>query len=202
MSTLFDDIKIYLPKYLSEGATIGLFKELESFPQNIDSRMYTSRLENEQTIFQGDGISGLWVCDLPSGERKQARVVVLSNTCDVARENKRLLGPRLLYCPIIRFSAYESLLRENEVAEISIENHLAAVRRQEFTSMMYFPENSKLGGEAVALLDRINNCDTQQLDLSQVIRDRLFTLGDYGFYLFLLKLSIHFTRIREGVSRS
>lgn len=61
---------------------------------------------------------------------------------------------------------------------------------------------SKLGGEAVALLDRVNNCDAQSLNLNELTRTRLFTLGDYGFYLFLLKISIHLTRIREGVARS
>jgi hypothetical protein len=66
MSTLLDDIKIYLPKYLSEEATVSLFRELASFPDNIDSRMYTIKLKDEQTIFQGDGLSELWVSDLPS----------------------------------------------------------------------------------------------------------------------------------------
>jgi hypothetical protein len=200
MSTLFNDIKIYLPKYLSEEATSSLFRELASFPNNIDSRMYTLKLKDEQTIFQGDGLSELWVSDLPGERREQTRVMVLSNTCDIAPDHKRLLGPRLLYCPIIRLSAYESLVRK--AAMISAEDHLKALRRQEVTSMMYLPENEKLGGEAIALLDRVNNCDAQKLDLLELTRTRLFTLADYGFYLFLLKISIHFTRIREGVARS
>jgi hypothetical protein len=200
MSTLFDDIKTYLPKYLSEEATVSLFRELASFPANIDSRMYSLRLKEEQTIFQGDGLTELWVCDLPSETRKRTRVMVLSNTCDIAPENRRLLGPRLLYCPIIRLAEYESLLRAAIMS--TAEEHLKALRRQEITSMMYLPENEKLGGEAVALLDRVNNCDAQSLNLNELTRTRLFTLGDYGFYLFLLKISIHLTRIREGVARS
>src|SRR5258708_914578 len=108
MSTVFDDIKTYLPKYLSEEATVSLFRELASFPGNIDSRMYTLKLEDEQILFQGDGLSDLWISDLPSGRQERSRVLVLSNTCDVAPENKRLLGPRVLYCPIIRLSAYEA----------------------------------------------------------------------------------------------
>jgi hypothetical protein len=200
MSTLFDDIKTYLPKYLSEEATVSLFRELASFPSNIDSRVYTLKLKDEQILFQGDGLSDLWISDLPGERRERSRVMVLSNTCDVAPENKRLLGPRVLYCPIIRLSAYEALIRQTTT--ISIDEHLKALRRQELTSMMYLPENEHLGGEAVALLDRVNNCDAQQIDLAELIRTRLFTFGDYGFYLFLLKISIHFTRIREGVARS
>jgi hypothetical protein len=200
MSGLLDDIKTYLPKYLSEEATVGLFRELASFPANIDSRIYTLKLKDEQTIFQGDGLSDLWICDLPSEKRKRSRVMVLSNTCDTAPQNNRLLGPRLLYCPIIRLAEYEALLRR--ASATSADEHLRALRRQEISSMMYLPENEKLGGEAVALLDRVNNCDAQDLDLGELTRTRLFTLGDYGFYLFLLKISIHFTRIREGVARS
>jgi hypothetical protein len=30
----------------------------------------------------------------------------------------------------------------------------------------------------------------------------LFTLSNFGFYLYLLKLSIHFTRIQEKIDRS
>jgi hypothetical protein len=49
MSTLLDDVKIYL------------FRELACFLNNIDSRMYTIKLKDEQTIFQGDGRAELWV---------------------------------------------------------------------------------------------------------------------------------------------
>lgn len=68
--------------------------------------------------------------------------------------------------------------------------------------MFYLPNISGLGEEAIALLDRITNCDLQKLDLDRLMESRLFTLSDYGFYIFLFKLSIHLTRIREGVSRS
>jgi hypothetical protein len=200
MSALFDDIRTYLPKYLSQEATVSLFKELESFPDNIDGRMYTIKLRNEQTIFQGDGLSELWVSDLPSHNVGRSRVMVLSNTCDTSTENRRILGPRILYCPIIRMTEYASRYRTANAN--NAEEHLSALRRQEITTMMYLPENENLGGEAVALLDRVNNCDAQQLDLSTLFQTRLFTLGDYGHYLFVFKISIHFTRIREDVRRS
>ena len=32
--------------------------------------------------------------------------------------------------------------------------------------------------------------------------DRLFTFTNYGFYLYLVKLSIHYCRFREGVFRN
>ena len=32
--------------------------------------------------------------------------------------------------------------------------------------------------------------------------DKLFTLSNFGLYLFLLKMSIHFTRIQERINRT
>lgn len=40
-------------------------------------------------VFQGDGLARVWVSNLPDPTVREARVVVLSNTCDVAPENKR-----------------------------------------------------------------------------------------------------------------
>ena len=40
-----DELKKYLPKYLSEENYNNLLTELKSFPYNIDNRMYTYSLE-------------------------------------------------------------------------------------------------------------------------------------------------------------
>jgi hypothetical protein len=204
MTEWLEDFKTYLPKYLSEGAQSNLFAELRQFPENIDTRLYTLRLRDEPTLFQGDGLADLWVADLPSQRIEKARVMVLSNTGDIAPENKRLLGPRLLYCPVISFPKYESFIRaqQNLPAGFDPGGHLNAIRKQHNSSMFYLPKNDKLGEEAIAMLDRINNCDAQSVALEGLMSNRLFTLSDYGFYLFLFKLSLHLTRIREGVSRN
>lgn len=204
MTEWFEDFKTYLPKYLSLDAQANLFAELKQFPENIDGRLYTLRLLGERNIFQGDGISNLWVADLPSETIRQARVMVLSNSCDIAQDNKRLLGPRILYCPLISLAKYESLLQTKGGLPqgFNAADHLEAIRRQCNSSMFYLPHNDKLGEEAIALLDRINNCDAQAVPLDELLGRRLFTLSDYGFYLFLFKLSLHLTRIREGVARN
>lgn len=204
MTEWFDEFKSYLPKYLSTAAKESLFAELSQFPDNIDSRVYTFRLRDEPTLFQGDGLASLWVADLPSPTIGKVRVMVLSNSCDIAQGNKRLFGPRLLYCPIISFAKYESLLRAQERLQSGFDRagHLDAIRKQRNSSMFYLPKNDKLGEEGIALLDRINNCDAQAINLEELLKNRLFTLSDYGFYLFLFKLSLHLTRIREGVGRN
>jgi hypothetical protein len=201
MTDFLEDFKTYLPKYLSTDAQKNLFQELAQFPHNIDARLYTMKLREERTVFQGDGLASLWVADLPSEKIGKSRVMVLSNTCDICPENKRLLGTRTLYCPIISFAKYEQLVREvKEVSDPA--GHLDAVRKQQTSSMFFLPKNERLGEEAIALLDRINNCDTQAISLDELVAHRLFTLSDYGFYMFLFKLSVHLTRLREGVQRN
>ena len=51
-------------------------------------------------------------------------------------------------------------------------------------------------------LDRINNCPIEAVSKEDIDKKRLFTLSNYGFYMFLVKLSIHFTRVREEVDRT
>ena len=200
MAEWFEEFRTYLPKYLSADAQQDLFKELEQFPENIDLRLYTSKLEHEQTVYQGDGLARVWVSNLPDPRIQETRVMVLSNTCDVAAENKRLLGPRLIYCPIISLPKYEILVRD--AGSMAPAQHLEDIRRQRVTSMFYLPKNGALGEEGIALFDRLNNCDLQKLDIDELTSTRLFSLSDYGFYMFLFKLSIHLTRIREGVQRN
>ena len=204
MSEWMEDFKTYLPKYLSVEAQEDLFAELSQFPANIDKRLYTLRLQNELNIFQGDGLAALWVADLPSERIRKTRVMVLSNTCDIAPENQRLIGPRILYCPIISFPKYEHLIRakESQLSNFNFGSHFDAIRKQRNSSMFFLPKNDKLEEDAIAMLDRINNCDAQAVDVRELVTNRLFTLSDYGFYLFLFKVSLHLTRIREGVSRN
>src|SRR5208283_5272867 len=111
MTDQFEDFKKYLPQYLSTDAQAKLFAELGQFPNNIDTRFYTNKLQNEPNIFQGDGLPSLWVADLPTEKIGKARVMVLSNSCDISPENKRFLGPRLLYCPIISVSKLQTVLK-------------------------------------------------------------------------------------------
>ena len=55
--------------------------------------------------------------------------------------------------------------------------------------------------ESIVFLDRVNNIPSKFIVRTTVPQKRIFTLSDYGAYLFLLKLSIHFTRIKDNVER-
>jgi hypothetical protein len=200
MADQFEEFRAYLPKYLSAPAQENLFAELSQFPTNINQRLYTDRLRAQRTIFQGDGLRELPVTNLPEDRIQNAsRVIVVSNSCDVNIQNQRVLGPKLMYCPIISLVKYERAVREsgNNVPV----NHFEDIKLQRISSLLYLPRYGDLD-ESVALLDHIVHYDVAALDIDEVVTSRVFSLSDYGFYLFVFKLSIHLTRIREGIGRT
>lgn len=199
MSSL-DDFKYHLPRYLTEESTKNLFEEIKKFPENIDNRIFTTKLKNEKTVFQGDGINDLPVISLPSDKSVNAKVMVLSNTCDIDPQNDRPFNAQVCYAPIFSLDKYKSLLEKSLTAE-AVEGHLRSVRNQEITQIFYLPYHPDIDGESIVFFDRINNLDRRFIAADQIPETRLFTLSDYGFYLFLIKLSIHFTRMGEKVER-
>lgn len=202
----FEQVKMYLPQYLSSVDQKTLFKEIKSFPNNIDKRMYTLKLMQDNSFYQGDGIDDLLVVDLKSRTFLKAPSIILSNTCDVDPLNKRLFSTRILYAPILNLNKYENALINNLVLtglETSerINAHISDVKKQFVTNIFYLPYTQGLGNESIVFLDAIINCPLDELSLDNISTNRLFSLSDYGFYMLLIKLSIHFTRVREGVSR-
>lgn len=205
--TSIEDIKKYLPQYLSTTATASLFEELKHFPENIDNRIYTEKLKSETTIFQGDGLKDLLCINLPNTNTKPLLGMVFSNTCDIDIQNDRLFDARLSFAPIFNLEKYKSALFEEYVNSNlkpvnSINSHIDDIRKQNISQIFYLPKGGALDNESIVFLDRINNLPSNYFTKQQVVNNRAFTLSDYGFYLFLFKLSVHFTRIRENVERS
>lgn len=203
----FSEIEKYLPQYLSTDASENLFSELDNFPENIDDRIYTDYLRDNETIYQGDGLSEMMCINLPDTIVGNVPSMVLSNSCDVDTDNERLMESRIVYATIFQLEKYKNLLIDKFVktgikTEESISSHIERIKKQYISHIFYLPAGGKLENDSIVLFDRINNITNSSLDRSAIPEKRLFTLSDYGFYLFLYKLSIHFTRIRERVSRS
>jgi hypothetical protein len=201
---LSEDIKRYLPQYLSPKQQADLFSELESFPDNIQKRLYSNSFVEDGFIYQGDGLKRLLIVDLPSQNAREGPGLILSSTCDISFENPRkFVSPRIVYCPIIKLSTYKEWMERKGLLNESgaLEAHLTAILRQEITTYFYLPRGALLDEDHIALLDRANNCDLRAFDVETIKNTRLFSLSNYGLYLFLLKLSIHFTRITEGLNR-
>lgn len=217
---IFENIAIYLPKYLSDDSSNTLKEELKNFPTDgTKDTIYTSNLNQEEILFQGDGIAAIKIVDLIREEFKEVPAILLSNTCDMDIRNNRLFGTQICYAPIINLDKYQKSLfsfllkREKENDKTSsndqitekvsriIVNHLNDIKKQRITQVLFLPKGSNLVDDSLVFLDRIFNIDTNCISRENLESDRLFTLSDYGLYLFLLKLSIHFTRIQEKVDR-
>lgn len=196
-----ESIKKFLPKYLSPSDQSKLLKCLEDFPNNLNYRFYTNSLKDEKVIFQGDGILNLPITNLPQSDIKKTKCIISSNTCDIATENQRtFFEPRLSYSAIVDLAKYKSFLVKKGIAKKKVNTHINAIRRQKITQIFYLPKSSKIN-ESIVFLDRINNCSIKVIKSENISSERIFTLSDYGFYIFLLKLSISFTRIAEKVNR-
>jgi hypothetical protein len=196
-----DDIRIYLPKDISPESQENLFEALKQFPSNIDSRIYTIRLKDEPIVFQGDGLNGLLISHLPETNIKKGRVMVLSNTCDIASDKKTLLPNNIVYCPIVEFEKYIQQVKAINPNEDYIKSHIATIKKQRISNIFFLPQGGGLSQDSLVFFDKVISCRNHYLKSIKIPETRIFTLSDYGFYLFLFKLSIHFTRIREGIDR-
>lgn len=195
-----DDIQIYLPKYLSAESTKELFEGLKDFPENIDSRLYTSYLQ-DSIIYQGDGLRNLLAINLPEVNLKTIDGMVISNTCDIEQLNKRLFPSQIVYSPLINLERYRTGLISTIGNERRINDHVSEIKKQKITQIFYLPALDGTLDESIIFLDRVFNISNDFVDRSSLKSTRIFSLSDYGNYLFLLKLSIHFTRIQDSVDR-
>ncbi len=196
-----EEIKRYLPKYLSPESTDQLFSQLKDFDRHIDGSLYTYLHNEPPVVYQGDALRGLLVIRLPADRIEKLPCLVLSNTCDIHPENPRFIPSNIAYSPIIRLSKYQQLLAGNDYSEESIESHLSSIRRERITSIFYLPPGQYLTEECIVFLDHVCSCSPQFFKDYDVEEERLFTLSDFGLYLFLFKLSVHYCRINESIDR-
>jgi len=196
---LLEDVKKYLPQFLSRTSSEELFSCLKDFPDNIDSRMYCDYLKEESFFAQGDGVAKLKMVSWKTQTLVDVNAIILSNTCDISKENKRTLPPSCTYCLVLELDKYLDLLRRERKDEGYIKNFENDIKRQSITSIFYLPKAHDLDKEYIALMDHVGSCPISHLDNTKT---KLFSLSNYGFYMFLLKLSIHFTRVKDGIDRS
>lgn len=197
MQITAESIKEQIPYYLTQEAKENLAKALDSFPRKID--YYLDKFQNE--ILQGDGWASVTVINFETGERKPAKAILLSNSCDVSPENKREFPVKLTFAPIIKLSRYLMLLSNSGLGESAVSEKVAAIKEQRITSLFYLPQGAGLEEDYIALLDDLHTVPYKHFS-EQSGKLKLFTLGQVGFYLFLLKLSVHFCRFHEEVHRS
>ncbi|WP_315543309.1 hypothetical protein [Capnocytophaga leadbetteri] len=198
--TSFEDIKKYLPQYLSDSDAKQLFSALKDFPNNIDSRFYNSYNLDDNILYQGDCLKDIPAFNLPDIRTKLSQSMTISNTCDMDLNNKRLWNTRILFSQIILLEKLEKALYQ-KFSEDRISNYISSLKKQQITNAFYLPKSKNLD-EAIVFFDYTNSFDINFVDRESLKEKRLVSLSNYGFYILLLKLSIHFTRIQEKVQRN
>lgn len=203
-----DDIKIYLPQYLSSNEKDALRKELKEFPTDgTKDTIYTCALNDVTYLLQGDGIDEMPYLTFPDTTTNNIPAILLSNSCDISIENlkTRMNKSRILYAPLIRFEKYEVMLHK-EYPETKdkerIDSHLKDIKAQVITQALYLPKGGNLLYDAIVFFDRAISIPLNEDKVEEMCNNRIFSFSNFGFYLFLLKISVHFTRIQEKFDRN
>jgi hypothetical protein len=201
--SMLDDAQRFLPRHLTEEETSKLLEDIRNYPGNLDKRLYmTPVADDENVILQGDGIGELLVINLPAPDVRAVPAMVLSNTCDADLSNKRAFPTALCYAPIFSLDKYLAGLRERKVkSEDYIVGHEKDIRRQALTQIFFLPKSGGLKGDSIVFLDRINSCQNRAVDRTNLSQNRLFSLSNYGHWLLLLKVAIHFSRLTDKTAR-
>ena len=191
-----EQIQDNLPKYLTPGEQAELFSQLRDF----EHRSYYTNLYASETL-QGDGWPGIEIINFSDGARDKVKGILLSNSCDIDFSNSRDLPPRVVFAPLVRLDLYIDLLKRSGLADEQIGGKVDAIRRQRVTSLFYLPRGGALDSDHIAVLDDLHNIPLSRFLTDSKSSSKLFTLGQMGLYLFLLKLSIHFCRFQEAIAR-
>jgi len=197
----YEEIEKYLPKYLSAQKQKDLYEQLRDFPQNVH-KIYGTDVSFDDGILQSDMVQDIPFYNLPDTNHKNTTVMVVSNSCDIDPSNKRPIPPKISYIPIIRLDKFVELLKNNDIDEQRIKSTVDSIKKQEKTNMFYLPQGQHMQEESIALFENMLSINRDKFfSLAMQSESKIATLGNYGFYMFLLKLSIHFTRIQESVDR-
>lgn len=192
------DIELFLPRYLSEDSKAELKEQLDRFPEHY-GEFYTN-IYPQDILYQGDGITNMPVydSDLKAGV---ANCLILSNTCDMDKDNHRIYSTNIMYCPIFNLSKIRKHYIDQGHKVNNVDSLIASMKRQACTSVMYLPPVIPDSDGSIIFLDRIYHIRTDKFDLTDIHKRKMFSLSNFGFYCLLFKLSIHLTRMQEGIDR-
>jgi hypothetical protein len=185
---------VNFPHYLTDPQAALLAAELDRY----ESANYYTRMRAEE-LLQGDGWSGLDVVNVENGDRARIKGITLSNSCDIDRNNRRAMPPSVVFAPLVALQKFKNRLGAAGIGSGQIDDKIAAIKKQQITSVFYLPMGANLSEDYIALLDDLHTVPLHMFRNAD--QPKLFTLSQVGFYLFITKLSIHFCRFSEGIYR-
>ncbi len=154
----------------------------------------------KQVMLQGDGWRGFQLFLFETGDRRSVRGIVLSNSCDVDPENPRDVPARVIFAPLVKLAAFKALLEASGISAERIADKIAAIKAQKTSNIFFLPAGGALQEDYVVRFDDVYNMPVAAHAKSGD-REKLFTLSNTGFYMLVLKLSVHFCRLQEKINR-
>ncbi len=197
MEITSDSLQEQIPYYLTQGQKEGLLRALKDFPKKVN--YYINGYQD--ILLQGDGWTKLQARRFDTGKGVSILGIILSNTCDIAPENKRDLPANIIFAPLIPLPSYVSLLQKTGINAIRIQDKVTSIKEQMVTSIFFLPAGNGLQEDHIALLDQIYTMPAKVFELEKA-KSKVFTLSLIGFYLFVFKLSVHFCRFHEQIARN
>lgn len=197
-----ESLQQQIPYYLTAQDRQTLVRELSSISRGGTANYFLERSRDDfaDVSLQGDGWRGFQLYLFETGERRSVQGIVLSNSCDIDPDNPRDMPSRIIFAPLAKLSTYENILRRSGISDVAINEKIAAIRLQKTTNMFFLPAGGSITEDYVVRLDDAHSMPAAA-HFSDGNREKLFTLSNTGFYMFVLKLSVHFCRFQEKVNR-
>lgn len=150
---------------------------------------------------QGDAFDGApyVVIGSTAVSERSTRVMLLSNTCDMAPENLRDTPLRVAVAPIVRLERFREIFIAEGMPQDAVDEKVAAVRAHRVSKIFFLPRGSGIAEDSVVMFDSIQTMPIDRFEAAHP--QKLATLSDRAFWLLAVKLSIHFCRLQEGVAR-
>ena len=198
-----DSLQQQIPYYLTAEDRRVLVEELETISQGGTASYILSQNQDsfEQDTLQGDGWKGFQLFNFDTGKRRTVKGLILSNSCDIDPANRRDVPARVAFAPLVRLADYENVLLSAGIAKRRVEDKLASIRAQKISNMFFLPADGRLTEDHVVRLDDVHSMPFSA-HISTAGRKKLFTLSNTGFYMLILKLSVHFCRLHENLNRN
>lgn len=207
-------IRNHLPKYLTPDQITDLFKNIqEHFPFSTDPNKIYRQIDLTDYFYQGDCLIDIPFALFNTDKfiNSYFKAIILSNTCDISVENDRLDEPYIQFANIFTLKSYIDNLKKRGIDTNRIDSFVTDLKLNRISNLFYLPEyvydSNQILEESFVRFDfnvslplSVLNKNTYNSEYFPK-GDRLFSLSNYGFYLFLIKLSVHFCRFREGVFR-
>ena len=186
------------------GEISSYWESMKKLPLYDYSKFYTTYPDYANIITQGDVIGSLSTIKLPDPTVYPATGIILSNTCDIAPENKRKFSSRIIYAPLLVLEAYIDLLKSaedeqgnKEYSDKQIGSHIDDLRNQKVSQVFYLPKDELLSKEALIFFDTLCSTTNESVKRDDLSEKRLLSLSAYGWHIFLEKLAHFFTKMSD-----